>query len=153
MSTINPLFLDSTKPIGDKVVTNVELLGIVPRDGDSIFCEVTDQFGFAQRFAMKVVETKKSIRYTSEIWLKYQHEVRYRFVIMADGEEVFTSESRQTRAGHIISEKWEPCFKVEPVKPKKEPRPSTQEIKPAIAKPRIKTDFFDQMKSVIDDLW
>lgn len=153
MSTINPLFLDSTKPIGDKVVTNVELLQVVPRDGDSIFCEVTDQFGFAQRFAMKVIETKKSVRYTAEIWLKYQHEVRYRFVVVADGEDVFTSESRQTRAGHIISEKWEPCFKPEPVRAKKEPRLSSRETKPAPAKPRIKTDFFDQMKSVIDDLW
>ena len=154
MSVINPLFLDSTKPIGDKVVTNVELLSIIPRDGDTIFCEVSDQFGFVQRFAMKVVETKKSIKYTSEIWLKYQHEVNYRFVIVSAGEEIFTSESRKTRAGHIISEKWEPCFKAPvPPAPKKERVKTPRETKVVKAKPILKVGFFDQVKTVIDDLW
>ncbi|MNT67689.1 hypothetical protein D3C72_2058540 [compost metagenome] len=103
---------------------------------------------------MKVVETKKSIKYTSEIWLKYQHEIKYRFVIVAGGEEVYTSSTRQTRAGHIISEKWEPCFESKAERTKKETRKSTpREIKSTPSKPLVKADFFDQMKSVIDDLW
>lgn len=155
MSTINPLFLDSTKPVGDKVVTNVELFNILLRDGDTLFFEVTDQFGFVQRFAMKKIETKKAVRYTAEVWLKYQHQIRYRFVIVSDGQELYTSAKQETRAGHIISEKWEPCLKIKDVTSKKERRASTgtsREIKATSSKPLCKPQFFDQIKSLLDDL-
>lgn len=153
MSQINPLFLDSTKPIGDKVVTNVELLNVVLRDGDSVYFEVSDHFGFVQRFIMQKITTKKSVRYTAEVWLKYQHEIQYRFLMVAEGEEVLTSATRETRAGHVISEKWEPCFK-EAHKPKKEKRPTrpAPEIKKTVAKPLAKPLILDQLKSLIDDL-
>ncbi|MFS4457905.1 hypothetical protein [Bdellovibrio sp. HCB2-146] len=159
MSSINPLFLDSTKPIGDKVVTNVELFNVSLRSGDSLYFEVTDEFGFVQRFAMKCIETKKSVRHTAEVWLKYQHQIQYRFLVVAEGEEVFTSVFRETLAGHIISEKWEPCFDAKPVSPKKrKPRrvegevKAAPEIKTQAAKPLGKPQFLDQLKSLIDDL-
>lgn len=161
--SINPLFLDSTKPIGDKVVTNVELSGIVLRDGESLYFEVTDQFGFVQKYSLKTIETKKSIKYTAEIWLKYQHEIQYRFLLIVDGEEVYASALRETRAGHVISEKWEPCFHKEIAKPKKEKRgarriegpaepKAPREIKTAATKPLCQPQFFDQIKSLLDDL-
>ena len=162
MSTINPLFLDSTKPIGDKVVTNVELSNVVLRDGDSLYFEVTDQFGFVQRYAMKTVETKKSVKHTAEVWLKYQHEIQYRFLVLAEGEEVYASAFQDTRAGHVISEKWDPCFlkdnvpakkakRVKRVEPLTEPK-APREIKATSAKPLVQPQFFDQIKSLIDDL-
>ncbi|MGE5086475.1 MAG: hypothetical protein ACM3MG_09265 [Bacillota bacterium] len=164
MSTINPLFLDSTKPIGDKVVTNVELSNVVLRDGDSLYFEVTDQFGFVQRYAMKTVETKKSVKHTAEVWLKYQHEIQYRFLVLAEGEEVYASAFKETRAGHIISEKWDPCFLKEASPVKKEKRSARQraevpsepkaprEIKATSTKPLCQPQFFDQIKSLLDDL-
>lgn len=163
MSTINPLFLDSTKPIGDKVVTNVELSNVVLRDGDSLYFEVTDQFGFVQRFAMKTVETKKSVKHTAEVWLKYQYEIQYRFLVLADGEEVYASAFQDTRAGHVISEKWDPCFLKDTVPTKKEKRSSkravpvsepkaSREIKAASGKPLCQPQFFDQIKSLLEDL-
>lgn len=163
MSTINPLFLDSTKPIGDKVVTNVELNSILLHDGDSLYFEIMNQFGAPQRFTLQTVVTKKSVKYTAEVWLKYQYEIQYRFVIEADGQQIFSSEIRNTRAGHIISEKWEPCFKVdiaaekidkstlrraEFMKDLKTPR----ELKSTSSKPLLKPQFFDQFKSLLDDL-
>lgn len=153
MSQINPLFLDSTKPIGDKVVTNVELLNAVLRDGDSVYFEVSDHFGFVQRFIMQKVATKKSVRYTAEVWLKYQHQIQYRFLMVAEGQEVLTSASRETHAGHVISEKWEPCFK-EATRPKKEKRPvrTAPDIKKVATKPMAKPLILDQLKSLIDDL-
>ncbi|MGZ3743105.1 MAG: hypothetical protein ACXWRA_04520, partial [Pseudobdellovibrionaceae bacterium] len=84
MSNINPLFLDSTKPIGDKVVTNVELFNILLHDGDFLYFEMINQFGFVQRFLMQAIETKKSIKYKTEVWLNYQHQIQYRFVIEAE---------------------------------------------------------------------
>ena len=59
LSQINPLFLDSTKPIGDKVVTNVELLAVTLRDGESVYFEVSDHFGFVQRFIMQKYKKRK----------------------------------------------------------------------------------------------
>lgn len=163
MSTINPLFLDSTKPIGDKVVTNVELLNIILYDGDALFFEMSNEFGFTQRFALQAVPTKKSIKYCAEVWLKYQYQIQYRFVIESAGQQILTSAFRETRAGHVISDKWEPSFKNDaPVKkadkrnsrrsdPNKEVKPG-REIKTHAQKPLCKPQFFDQIKSLLEEL-
>jgi len=163
LSTLNPLFLDSTKPVGDKVVTNVELFSILLHDGDSLYFEVTDQFGFMQRFAMKAVETKKSVKYTAEVWLKYQHQIQYRFLIVTGGEDAFASAAREAHAGHIISEKWSPCLeqKVTEVKKVKSGNNRTGVVKESRLKSGIKTGvtkplrnppLFEQIKSLIEDL-
>ncbi len=164
LSTINPLFLDSTKPIGDKVVTNVELIDILLHDGDFVYFEIIDQSGFSQRFALQTIATKKSIKYKAEVWLKYQYEIQYRFVIESEGQPLYVSSMRKTRAGHIISEKWEPCFDADLVVEKKadklslrrtefmkELRPP-QEIKTHSSKPLFKPQFFEQIRTLLDDL-
>lgn len=161
LSTINPLFLDSTKPIGDKVVTNVELTHILLHDGDSIYFEVIDQFGFSQRFTLQSFATKKSVSYKAEVWLKYQHQIQYRFVLVSDEQQLNASEIHETRAGHIICEKWEPCF-IEPVETKSDKRighrselikeTRHREIKSNSSKPLCKPQFFDQIKSLLEDL-
>lgn len=163
LSTINPLFLDSTKPIGDKVVTNVELLNIILFDGDALFFEMSNEFGFTQRFAMQAVPTKKSIKYCAEVWLKYQYQIQYRFVIESAGQQILTSAFRETRAGHIISDKWEPSFSTDtPVKKaekrsarrgdaNKEAKP-IREMKMHSPKPLCKPQFFDQIKSLLEEL-
>lgn len=163
MSTINPLFLDSTKPIGDKVVTNVELINVLLHDGDSLYFEMIDQFGFTQRFALQTIATKKSVKYTTEVWLKYQHHIQYRFVIEAEGQHLYASAVRETRAGHVISEKWEPCFNCDSIGLKIDRRgvrrpentkdlKNPREIKSNTTKPLCKPQFFEQIKSLLDDL-
>ncbi|QDK44570.1 hypothetical protein DOM22_05055 [Bdellovibrio sp. ZAP7] len=164
VGSLNPLFVDSTKPIGDKVVTNVELLSIVLHDGDSVFFEVSDEYGFQQRFALKAEETKKSVKYTAEVWLKYQHEIQYRFVMVNGGEEVFVSATQKARAGHIISDKWAPTFKPDALREKKSKRPqqrgeaaaaAVKEAKAqreARSKPLGQPNMLSQIKSLIDDL-
>lgn len=165
LSSFNPLFLDSTKPIGDKVVTNVELFEILLYDEESIFFEIIDSFGFIQRFPLQVVPTKKTVKYTAEVWLKYQHEIKYHFVIESQKKHLFHSSIQKTRVGHVISEKWEPCFDFtntftaplnDQIQPQETqliitPKPS-REIKPKISKPLCKPQFFEQLKSLIDDL-
>lgn len=162
LSTINPLFVDSTKPIGDKVVTNVELTNILLHDGDSVYFEVMDHFGFSQRFALQSVSTKKAIHYVTEVWLKYQHQIQYRFVLVNEEKPLYVSAIRETRAGHVICEKWEPCFD-QPLVTKTDKRISNRaefsrdaraprEIKTSSSKPLCKPQFFDQIKSLLDDL-
>lgn len=163
LSTLNPLFLDSTKPIGDKVVTSVELTHIILRDGESLYFEVLNPLGYPQKFTFQATTTKKSIKYTVEVWLKYQHQINYRFVIESEGNQLFSSAPSETLAGHIISEKWEPCFNIAPesLKPgeisqrrkefiKELKQPS--EMKTTTSKPLINPQFFDQFKSLLDDL-
>lgn len=163
MSTINPLFVDSTKPVGDKVVTNVELLNVTLQPGESLFFELTDEFGFVQRFAMKIVETKKTVKYTAEVWLKYQHQIQFRFLIVSDGVEMQTSAIREICVGHVISEKWEPCAAGETIKPKKPKRSAPKSaaskdknsqpvIKTTSAKPLGEPNLLVQIKSLFDDL-
>ncbi len=164
MSTVNPLFLDSTKPIGDKVVTNVELTHILLHDGDSLFFEIIDkEFGFTQKFELRELTTKKSAKYKAEVWLKYQHHIQYRFVIESLGQRTFMSALQETRAGHVIAEKWEPCFEPDPLAIKAEKaqtrrtefiktiKPS-REGKSKSSKDLFKPQILGQIKSLLDDL-
>lgn len=156
MSHINPLFLDSTKPVGDKVVTNVEVFGVPLIDGESVYFEVSDHYGFVQKFIMQKVETKKSVRYCAEVWLKYQHQVQYRFFVVSEGQERMTSAFKETLAGHVISEKWEAS--AEPIERlKKERRPPRRvgappEIKKTKGKPLCEPLLLDQIKSLFEDI-
>lgn len=166
LSTINPLFLDSTKPIGDKVVTNVELIDLVLKEGESIHLEVWDQFGFAQKYDLKVIETKKQTKYVAEVWLKYQHEIQYRFIKMMAGSEVSATPMRDARAGHLIEEKWDesalesPVVRKTPTGAARSPRkkdtsmaaPKIKELKTSSAQPLGRSHFLDQIKDLLDDL-
>lgn len=157
LSRINPLFSDSTKPIGDKVVTNVELLGLALIDGDSVYFEVSDHYGFVQRFIMHKIETKKSIRFSAEVWLKYQHQIQYRFTVVSEGKERMSSALKETLAGHVISEKWEPCLKP-PERARRDPRPARPpgappEIKKTTGKALCEPQVFAQIKSLFDDMF
>lgn len=133
------------------------------QSGESLFFELTDEFGFVQRFAMKLLETKKSAKYTAEVWLKYQHQIQYRFLIVAEGVETQTSATREVCVGHIISEKWEPCTEPQLIKTTKAKRakpksPATADknaaptIKAKSAKPLYEPHLVDQIKSLFDDL-
>lgn len=154
MRKVNPLFVDSTKPIDDKVVTNVELVNVIPGEGEALYLEVTDQFDFVQKFVMNKIETKKSVRYTAEVWLKDKHKISYRFLIVKDGQELQTSATFQGGAGQDISEKWEPCLKQTKPKAKKtKTQKPAREIKSISSKPLGQSQMmFDGLKSLLDDL-
>lgn len=164
MSTVNPLFLDSTRPIGNKVVTNVELTHVLLHDGDALFFEVIDtQCGLVQKFELRELTTKKSARFKAEVWLKYQHPIQYRFVIESLGERVLMSALHETRAGHVINERWEPCFEPDPLAVKAEKEEAkrkefiktikpTRERKSKSGKDLFKPQILGQIKSLLDDL-
>ncbi len=164
MSTVNPLFLDSTKPIGDKVVTNVELTHIILHDGDCLFFEIIDkEFGFTQKFELRELNTKKSAKFKAEVWLKYQHQIQYRFVIESLGQRILMSALREMRAGHVICDRWEPCFEPDPLAIKAEKTQAQRNefiksMKPArdgkskSSKKLLKPQLLGQIKSLLDDL-
>lgn len=109
----NPLFLDSTKSIGGKVVTKVELeLGPDEKElhqDCKLFIQIIDQFGFEQKFPLGPLSKQPENFYGADIWLKYQHEIHFRFVFMLESEIKTSSKFRRASAGHIISEKWQSC--------------------------------------------
>lgn len=104
----NPLFLDSTQPVGDKVITNVELLEASLAAGEALYIEVTDSFGFVQKHALKLISTKKSVRYCAELWLSQNEEIKYRFILVSAGAELCSSVEKMSVTGVVISEKWAP---------------------------------------------
>lgn len=93
---------------GAKVVTKVELFKILLRDHESIFIEVMNQAGFVRKYPLEPMAGNSSLKYVAELWLNYQHQIKFRFVVESEQKELFTSAIQETRAGHIISEKWEP---------------------------------------------
>lgn len=125
MKKHNPLFLDSTQPVGDKVITNVELLEASLQAGEAFYIEVTDSFGFVQKHALKMISTKKSVRYCAELWLNQHEEIQYRFILVAAGAELKSSLMKNSLAGNPISEKWDPSAMAAPtavVKSKASPK-------------------------------
>lgn len=106
MKKHNPLFLDSTQPVGDKVITNVELFGIQLEQGQSLYLEVTDSLGLMQKFVLKQLATKKSIRYCAELWLNQGDSIQYRFILIANGSEFKSSGLKTAVAGVSISDTW-----------------------------------------------
>lgn len=108
MKKHNPLFLDSTQPVGDKLITNVELLGVQLGQGESLYLEVTDSFGLMQKFTLKQLATKKSVRYCAELWLNQDENIQYRFILVSGGVELKSSDLKRAEAGHGISEVWTP---------------------------------------------
>lgn len=163
MSKVNPLFLDSTKPIGDKVVTKVELKKVLLHDAETLSLEVMDHYGVTQRFSMTSVEEESEAPvFKCEAWLKYQFQVHYRFVISCVGADIFSSEPKATSAGHFISEDWEPCFDEERIKNLWKPdgmskdefleKVRTSQTPKTNALPQLGPVFYDKMKSLLDDL-
>jgi len=153
LKKLNPLFLDSTKPIGDNYVANVELTNVILYDGELLFFEMIDQFGMTQRFSMKMIETKKSTKYFSEIWLKKEQQIKYRFVIMRNGQDIYFTSIQSEICNQQISEKWESDFSLAVVKQEKtSSRKSVRDSKPSAAKTLCTPYLTEQLKLLIDDL-
>lgn len=173
----NPLFLDSTKPIGGKVVTKLELLispdELEAYEGAAVFIEVIDQFGFAQKFSLKKTERRKkdSVRIenqnallmTAEIWLKYQYQIHYRFVLVREEVILASTQFQQTSAGHFISDKWMECAEKDLILPKvavqanrraefMEGLKQQKEERAGKSKGLVESSQLEQLKSLLKDL-
>ncbi|UXR63265.1 hypothetical protein EZJ49_09255 [Bdellovibrio bacteriovorus] len=154
----NPLFLDSTRPVGDKLITNVELLEARLEQGQAFYIEVTDSFGVLQKHALKLVVTKKSTRYCAELWLNQSEEIQYRFILIAAGAELKSSELKQAVAGNSISEKWIPTAvpQVAAAKGKGPKKSKSTEIKKVGSgkgqSPLVAAQDYQQMKFLLGEL-
>lgn len=158
MKKHNPLFLDSTQPVGDKVITNVELLEASLAAGEALYIEVTDSFGFVQKHALKLISTKKSVRYCAELWLSQNEEIKYRFILVSAGAELCSSVEKMSVTGVVISEKWAPVAAATAPKAKKtEPKKSksTEIKKTASVKSQgslVAAQDYQQMKFLLGEL-
>lgn len=163
MSTVNPLFSDSTKPVGDKIVTNVELMQVILHDGESLFLEVKEASGTAQKYEMREMVTKKSVKFKTEIWLKRQQQIQYRFVIEFESQLRLASDFRESLAGNAISDSWQPCLETNVSKNNvsKKPNPRSKPVKAAptgsqqksrSSKTLFQSQDLGEIKSLLDDL-
>jgi hypothetical protein len=163
LSTVNPLFLDSTKPVGDKIVTNVELAQVILHDGESLFFEVKETSGSAQKFEMREMITKKSVKFKTEIWLKRQQQIQYRFVIEFEGQPRLASEFRKSFAGNTINDTWRPCVEIPAAKSNSSKKPTLQtgsstaaktgsKQKSRSSKALFESQDLGEIKSLLDDL-
>jgi hypothetical protein len=108
---MNPLFVDSTKLAGDKVITTLELVDILLNDEDSLFIEVRENAMASKRYVVRPIKTKKAIRYRVEIFLKAQSNATYRFFVESSGKEIMSGETQAVNAGETICQQWVPISK------------------------------------------
>lgn len=164
MSSVNPLFIDSTRTVGTKVVTKVELFKILLHDQESLFIEVMNQGGFVRKYPLEPRAYKNRVQYVAELWLNYQHRIKYRFIIEKDEKELFTTGIKETRAGHIVSESWEPDpegIGFSSVPDEKTQRraefmkeiATAREVQIDTNRPLCKPSFVAEIKSLLEDLF
>lgn len=147
---MNPLFVDSTKLVGDKLITSLELVDILLNDQDSLFVEVKEAGVASKRYAVQPVKTKKSVRYRIEILLKPQTSATYRFFVETSGKELMSGETLTMSAGESVCQHWIPVqkkqkkvetLKVDNIKSVKSTRTSSLLTK----------DTLDQIKLFVED--
>jgi hypothetical protein len=164
LSQVNPLFIDSTRMVGAKVVTKVELFKALPRDNERLMIEVMNQAGFIRKYPLEPLAAGSSVVYVAELWLNYQHQIQFRFLIESDGIELFTSAIQNLRAGHIVAESWEPVpngagFKVPSDEASVRRTEFIKEISQArphqfdTSRPLCKPSFVAEIKSLLEDLF
>lgn len=152
MKKLNPLFLDSTKPIGETYVANVELTNVVLYDNEVLYFEMLDVHRVPQRYAMKKIETKKNTKYCAEVWLKPQQQIEYRFVILRDGYELQSSAMQVCSSSPQITQQWVPETEPKLKKEKQSANKKTREVKSASTKTLCTPYLTEQLKLLIDDL-
>jgi len=159
---INPLFLDSTTSIGEKVSTDVELYGLVLKKNEKIYVEVADQRGLVQRFEMKPLNKEKSLVYQAKVWLEYQLPLKYRFLVLKRDQIQSLTLPRLTFAGHVISDQWSPSSDKESCEFKwdrpalpwdKKTNRQNQETQTSGPVQLIEEESLNEIKTLLDDLF
>jgi hypothetical protein len=114
MAKANPLFIDSTKMIGDSIGTQFEVSKIALYEGEGLFVLITNHLGTVTRMPMVLNE---ELNYQTKVWLAHQKQFSYQFVIEKDGQRILQSAPQKNRAKYAILEKWEPVLAEEHADP------------------------------------
>lgn len=114
MAKANPLFIDSTKMVGDSIGTQFEVSKIALYEGEGLFVLITNHLGTVTRMPMVLNE---ELNYQTKVWLAHQKQFSYQFVIEKDGQRVLQSAPQKNRAKYAILEKWEPVLAEEQADP------------------------------------
>lgn len=107
MAKANPLFIDSTKMVGDSIGTQFEVSQIALYEDEALFVLITNHLGTVTRMPMVLNE---DLNYQTKVWLAHQKTFSYQFVIEKNGERVLQSALQKNRAKYAILEKWVPVL-------------------------------------------
>lgn len=107
MAKANPLFIDSTKMVGESVGTQFELSRVALYEGEGLFVLITTHQGTVTRMPMILND---ELNYQAKVWLAHQKTFSYQFVIEKDGTRILQSAPQKNRAKYAILEKWEPVL-------------------------------------------
>lgn len=121
MTKNNPLFVDSTKFHGDRIGTLIELSHVLIYDGESVVALVTNHQGELSRVPMTV---NRDGNFEAKVWLSHQKSITCQFLIEKDGQEIFHSAARSTRAQYAVIERWQPVLDENPLPPPAETAPT-----------------------------
>lgn len=125
MAKANPLFIDSTKMVGDSIGTQFEVSKIALYEDEALFVLITNHLGTVTRMPMVLND---ELNYQTKVWLAHQKTFSYQFVIEKNGERFLQSASQKNRAKYAILEKWEPVLAEEHADPGELPELSMDQM-------------------------
>ena len=105
MKKNNPLFVDSTKFHGDRILTTIELTNVCTHFGETIFVKIKDT---EAKESIVPMATQSENQWVGKIYLPHQKKIEYQFFITRNEIIVATSKLKTTQAVYTISESWEP---------------------------------------------
>ncbi len=99
----NPLFVDSTKFRGERIVAEIEVRGVQLREKESLFTKIIFQDGRNQLLRL---EQKSPQRYSGTIRLAYQEDLHFQHQIQIEEEVVDRTEERKFVSNYTVLDKW-----------------------------------------------
>lgn len=107
MAKANPLFIDSTKMVGDSIGTQFEVSRIALYEDEALLVLITNHLGTVTRMPMVLND---ELNYQTRVWLAHQKTFTYQFVIEKNGQRFLQSAPQKNRAKYAILERWEPVL-------------------------------------------
>lgn len=129
MSRTNPLFVDSTKLHGETITTQIELDGVLLRDGEKVFAKVETRTGEVNVLPLSPVNERL---YSGGTWLKHQEEITLQFFISHNQVVILSSKPKRVRVSYVICESWQPLIAGVVVEKEETPHDPVAEWKSAL---------------------
>lgn len=107
MAKANPLFIDSTKMVGDSIGTQFEVSRVALYDDEALFVLITNDVGAVTRQKMNLND---ELNYQARVWLGHQKSFTYQFALEKNEQRILQSAPKKARVKYAILEKWEPVL-------------------------------------------
>lgn len=113
MGQFNPLFVDSTRVRGEKIVASIEVTGVQLRPGESVAIRILDsESGENSSWRLDLDD---SGNFVGQVWLNHQGQIFFQIQILLGERHLFSSEWRATSGSYGLFAEWQPYLGIQKV--------------------------------------